>query len=77
MLGRRAACIESHCGDTIEFGLLSGVFLGLLTLLIALVEHLDLLELFKGLAQRGLCVIELTRNSSVECLDSRGATSRP
>jgi hypothetical protein len=49
----------SHQGDIVELGLF-GVVLGFpLAHLIALVEQLDLLEVFEGLGERQLCVFKL------------------
>ena len=55
----RAAGGKAQGRDAVEFGLLAGVLLGLLAGVVALVEHLDLLQFLEGLAQRRLGVVEL------------------
>ncbi len=55
----RAVGGEAQRGDAVEFGLLARVLVGLLARVVALVQHLDLLELLEGLAQHGLGVVEL------------------
>src|SRR5471032_3546302 len=57
--GVRGTGVEAHRGDAVEFGLLARILLGLFARVVALVEHLDLLELLEGLAQHGLGVVEL------------------
>src|SRR5471032_2383812 len=57
--GVRGTGVEPHRGDAVEFGLLARILLGLLARVVALVEHLDLLELLERLAQRGLGVVDL------------------
>jgi hypothetical protein len=48
--GVRTAGGKAQRGNTVELGLLARVFLGLLARVVALVEHLDFLELFEGFA---------------------------
>src|SRR5262249_60611662 len=50
----------AHQADLIELGLLAGVLGRPLAHLIALVEQLDLLEVFERLAQRRLGLVELS-----------------
>ena len=59
LLGRCATSIEAKRGNPVELGLLTRIFLGLLALLIALVEHFDLLELLKCLTEGGLGIVKL------------------
>ena len=55
--GRHVA--DAHQADGVELGLLAGGRLGALAHLVALVEQLDLLELFEGFRERLLGVVEL------------------
>ncbi|TCU59044.1 hypothetical protein EDE10_1307 [Bradyrhizobium sp. Y-H1] len=48
-----------HQADAVEVGLLTGVFLGALAGLVALVQELDLLQFLEGLGQGGLGFVEL------------------
>jgi hypothetical protein len=48
-----------HQADAVEVGLLARTFLGTLARLIAFVEQLNLLELFKGFAELRLGILEL------------------
>src|SRR5690348_10292369 len=58
--GPDAAGRVADGGDAVEFGLLARGHLRLLACLVALIQHLDLLEILEGLAERGLRVIELS-----------------
>ena len=58
-VSRSTAGVEPQAGNAIELGLLARNLLGPFTLLVAPVEHLDLLELLESLAQGDLRVLEL------------------
>src|SRR5665213_2722920 len=55
-----AAGGETDGGDTVEFGLLAGGDVRLLPCLVALIQHLDLLQFLERLAERGLRLVELS-----------------
>src|SRR5262249_7966579 len=59
LLCRSAVGVEAKGGDAIELGLLARVLFRFFALLVAFVEHLDLLELLEGFAQRRLGVLKL------------------
>ena len=58
-LGRRATCIKAKRGNPIELGLLARIFLRLLALLVALIQHFDLLELLECLTKSGFGIVKL------------------
>src|ERR1017187_5637911 len=58
-LSVRAVGAEAHGGDAVELGLLARILFGLFARVVALIQHLDLLELLERLAQRGLGVVDL------------------
>src|SRR5215470_6423033 len=58
-LGWCATCVKAKRGNPVELGLLARILLRLLALLVALVEHFDLLQLLECLTEGGLGIIEL------------------
>jgi hypothetical protein len=58
-LGRRATCVKAKRGNPVELGLLARIFLRLLALLVALIQHFDLLELLECLTKSGFGIVKL------------------